>query len=120
MENKIIITKDHLIVIPNGISKLLSFRRKIKIPLTHVDGATLDKDILKIRLRAWRFGTYLPGFYRAGSFYVNHEKIFFNVKNSSNPVVIQLHGEKFDRLVIGIDNPRERVNEINNKVFKLV
>lgn len=117
MENKILINKNYLTVIPNGIYKLLSFKVKLKIPFNHIDGATLDKNILKSNSLGFRFGTFLPGFYRAGTFYyLNHEKLFFNVKNSSNPVVIQLHEEPFNRLVIGVDNPREVVQKINNHI----
>lgn len=117
MENKILINSDCIVIVPNGISKLLSFKRKIQIPWDHVDGATLDKDILKKGLKAFRFGTFLPGFYRGGSFYLKHDKLFLNIKNSSDPVVIQLHGEEFDRLILGVDNPKKIVKEINNRII---
>lgn len=116
MENKIIISSDYLTVIPQGITKIFAFKSKIKIPLSHVEGATLDKEIMHDTVHGFRFGTYVPGFYRAGSYHLNHEKVFFNVKMSSNPVVIQLKNENFDRLIIGVNDPRKIVQEINNNI----
>ena len=61
-------------------------------------------------------GTAIPGIYYAGTFYLGGDKTFFNIKRTSKPVVIQLHDEDYDRIVIGVENPRHLVDQINNSI----
>lgn len=115
MQNKIEITNEQLLVVPQGVNKLTSLKNKIEIPLQHVCGATIDEEILNESKGVRAPGTAI-GDYWAGSFIKNGEKIFFNIKRGNLPVVIQLVNEKYTRLVLGVDNPKRTVDLINNKI----
>ncbi|MBZ6002754.1 hypothetical protein KII95_01680 [Leuconostoc gelidum subsp. aenigmaticum] len=115
MENKIEITNQMLIVIPQGLDKIASFKSKLEIPLQNVVGASIDMGILNENKGFRNLGTALPGYW-AGSYDKNGEKSFFNIKKEAKPIVIQLRNEKFNRLILGADNAEKIVDAINNNI----
>lgn len=96
MENTVELTADMLVVTPVGITKIAA-------------GILKEKKGLRMP------GTAIPGYW-AGTFRKTGEETFFNIKQTSEPVVIQLKDERYTRLVIGVAQPRELVNQINNWV----
>ena len=59
--NSVTVTRDSLIVEPVGLSKVWSFRRRLRFPLDNVKGATVDPGV-KDEPKGWRFpGMRLPG-----------------------------------------------------------
>lgn len=116
MQNKIEISDNQLIILPQGINKLASLTNKIAIPLKHINKVAIDMDILN-KYKGFRSpGTVISGYYWAGSYIKNGEKTFFNIKRGNKPVVIQLANEKYTQLVLGVENPEEIVNSINQKI----
>lgn len=117
MENQVTIKNDQLIIEPKGLDKLWAVKSKLSIPLDHISGATIDEGIFKSLQQGFRNpGTAIPGIYYAGTFYLGGDKTFFNLKRTSTPVVIQLHDEDYDRIVIGVAEPRQLVDQINNQI----
>ncbi|CAH0416184.1 hypothetical protein KAR50_05580 [Periweissella fabaria] len=115
MENVVKIENQTLIVIPQGVNKLAALKDKLEFPLAQVVGASIDAGILHESKGLRAPGTALPGYW-AGTFHKDGEKTFFNVKSSSQPVVIQLKNAEFARLVLGVDQPVELVRVINNHI----
>ncbi|AFT82082.1 hypothetical protein FE410_06130 [Leuconostoc carnosum] len=115
MENKVEIQDGQLIVVPQGVTKLAAVKDEIIVPLDHVVGASIDTGILNDRKGLKMPGTAMPGYW-AGSFHKDSEITFFNVKQSSTPIVIQLKDDKYSRLVLGTENPRNLVELINNAI----
>lgn len=60
-------------------------------------------------------GTSLPGYW-SGSFKKDGEESFFNIRRENKPVVIQLKNEKYTRLILGVDDPENVVDLINNNI----
>jgi len=117
MQNKIEIKDSKLIVEPQGIDKLATLKDKIEIPLNHIISATIDLGILD-ESKGWKApGTVINGYW-GGTFTKNGEKSFFNIKRGVEPLVIQLSDEKFTRLVLGVDDPKNMVNLINDYIEK--
>lgn len=115
MENKVEISNEKLIIIPQGLDKIASFKSKIEIPITNVVGASIDFGILNENKGLRTQGTSLPSYW-AGNYHKDGEKSFFNIKKDSKPIVIQLRHNEYTRLIIGADNPEIIVDEINNKI----
>lgn len=113
MENQVKFTAQALVVTPRGLDKLWSLKRALTIPLTHLVGATIDPGILQDFKGIRAPGAAILGQYYAGTFYLAGEKTFFNVKRGSQPVVIQLKDDDYARLVLGVANPREFVDQVN-------
>lgn len=111
--NNVTITTDSLVVEPVGWSKVWSFARSVQIPLEHVRGATVDpgvKDETKGRRGP---GLRLPR-RLAGTFHSRGRKQFWNVFGYDRAIVVSLDGERFDRLVITVDDPHQVVDVINS------
>src|SRR5512142_776999 len=106
------LTADQVIVEIQGWHRLLSFRRGFQIPLTHVRGVTADPGAAGEPKGLRAPGTYVPGVLAVGTFYRDGERVFWDVRNPSRAVVIQLTDERYDRLVIEVADPRATVELI--------
>ena len=112
--NKVTITEDHLVVEPLGLDKVWSFTRRLEIPLSHVRGATFDPG-MRDEPKGWRGpGLGLPG-KLAGTFHADGGRQFWNISGFERTVVVTLDpAERFDRLMITVDDPTQVVDAINN------
>ncbi len=52
----------------------------------------------------------MPGLITAGTFHQDGEKVFWDVKDPSKAVVVELADERYARLVIQVDDPRTAVD----------
>lgn len=111
--NRVTVTPEHLLVEPIGLNKLWSFTRRLQFPLEHVRGATFDPG-MRHEPKGWRGpGLGLPG-KLSGTFHADGRKQFWNISGYERAVVITLDPEeKFDRLVITVDDPHQVVDSVN-------
>ncbi|WP_338379913.1 hypothetical protein [Fructobacillus cardui] len=115
MGNRVYIQQNQLVVEPVGLNKLTTLKTHLIFPITHVPGASLDSGILADP-KGLRVGGTHTANYWGGSFHQNNETTFYNVKANEIHVVIQLQNEKYDRLVLGVKNPKQLVQSINNQL----
>ncbi|GAB6902639.1 hypothetical protein [Kineosporia succinea] len=108
------LTPDHVIVEITGWRQILSLSRGFTIPLTHVRGATIDPGAAGEPKGLRAPGTHVPGVIALGTFYRHGERVFWDVRDRSRVVVIQLTGERYDRLVIEVPDPRATVELIES------
>ena len=101
-----------LIVDIEGLNKLWAFKSSITVPLANVRGATLDPGIVREWKGVRSAGTYMPGMIVAGTFRSGGERIFWDVRDADKAVVIQLHDERYARLIVEVDDPRAAVDLI--------
>ena len=112
------ITKDHLVVTMQGLDRLWSLRRRIVVPLTHVRGATADSGVTREPAGLRAPGTYLPRLITAGTFYRDGERVFWNLRASLEPVVIELLEERYARLVLGVVDARATAEEVEQALVR--
>lgn len=114
--NRITLDNGCLEVEPVGLDKPWSFTRRLRIPIAHVRGATFDPGIRE-EPRGWRGpGLGLPG-KAAGTFHSDGGKQFWNISHFDRVVVITLsEDERFDRLVLTVDDPDQVVSAINRAI----
>lgn len=95
------------------MTKIWSLTRRLRFPLDHVRGATHDpgtRDEPKGRRRP---GLRLPG-KLAGTFHANEKQQFWNISGYDRAIVITLDpAERFDRLVITVEDPHQVVQVVN-------
>lgn len=110
---RVTVSAEHLVVEPLGLTKLWSFTRRLTFPLEHVRGATFDPG-MRDEPKGWRGpGLGLPGTL-SGTFHSGGKKQFWNVAGYERAVVITLDpAEKFDRLVVTVDDPHQVVDDVN-------
>ncbi|MCP2318043.1 hypothetical protein APR12_003396 [Nocardia amikacinitolerans] len=101
-----------LVVRIEGLDKLWALKSSLVIPLANVRGATLDPGIIKERKGIRAPGTHVPGVVTAGTFHIDGERVFWDVRDPDKAVVIELADERYARLVVQVDNPAEVVRLI--------
>lgn len=116
MAASVTIDGDVLTVVMHGLDKLWSMRSQLDVPLEHVRGASFDPSIVH-ESKGWRGpGSNVPGVITAGTFHQHGELIFWDVHRGDNAVVIELQHDKFERLVIEVDDPQATVELIQRAI----
>ncbi|MFI1735262.1 hypothetical protein ACH40E_39790 [Streptomyces acidicola] len=105
---------DNLVVVIEGLDKLWSFKGSLTIPLANVRGATADPGIATDPKGIRAPGSHVPGVITAGTFHQDGEKVFWEVKDPSKAVVVELADERYTRLVLQVDDPRATVALVEN------
>jgi hypothetical protein len=111
---EISIADDEVVFEVHGLDKLWSLKSQIRIPLSHVVEATIDRDAARGWYHGLRLpGTQIPGIITAGTFYQHGRRVFFDVHNTDNTIVITLSHDRYDHLVIEVADPDAEVRKIN-------
>jgi hypothetical protein len=113
---RVSISGDELIVDVEGLDKLWALTSRLSIPLANVRGATADPGITKEAFAVKVAGATVPGLITAGTFITEGERVFWDVHDRKNAVVIELGGEKYVRLVIEVDDPAATVDLIEGAI----
>jgi hypothetical protein len=103
---------DTLVVNVEGMDKLWAFKSRLEIPLSNVRGATLDPGIVTGFKGIRTMGTNFPGVIVAGTFRTEGERVFWDVRDPTKALVIELTDETYARLIVQVDNPRETADRI--------
>lgn len=112
MSTTIRLTPTRLVIEPVGLDKVLSFTRRLEIPWAHVRGATHDPG-MRTEPKGWRGPGTAVGHKLSGTFHADGERQFWNVSGYENAVVIELVDERYDRVVVSLDDPAAQVAAIN-------
>jgi hypothetical protein len=112
---EITIDTDKAIFEVEGWDKLWSLRSRLEIPLSHIKGAHADShpamgwfDGIKL------MGTALPNIFRAGAFYQDGGLVFWDVHHPEKTIVVDLEHERFQKLVVEVDDTEAAVARINS------
>jgi len=96
-----------------GADKLWTFRSSLEIPLVHIAGVRADPEAARGWYHGIRMpGTNVPGVITAGTFYQDGKRVFWDVHEPEKTIVIDLHDERFNQLVVEVDDPEAAVRLI--------
>ena len=92
-----------------GLHKVWAFKSSLTIPRAHIAGVRQDAAAAR-DLHGFRaLGTSVPWVIKAGTFYLYGEDglqpTFVDVMNPEQVVVIDLHDENYQQLIIEVENP---------------
>lgn len=96
-----------------------SLSSNITVPLNSVIHATDDPSFIHHGLGFRTGGTGMPGFIAEGHFRKKGDRIFANWRRGEQVVVIDLHGQKWDKLAIGCRDAKALATQINSAVAGL-
>ncbi len=90
-----------------GADRLWALKSALTIPLRHITGIRLDPSVA----RGWWHGiklpgTNIPGVLTAGTFYQHGKRVFWDVHNPENTIVIELRDERYDALIVEAADPQ--------------
>src|SRR5215469_1674548 len=98
-----------------GADKLWAFKNTLEIPLVHIAGVRADPEIARGWWHGVRMpGTNIPGVITAGTFYQDGKRIFWDVHHPESTIVIDLHDEQYNQLVIEVADPQVAVDLIQS------
>lgn len=98
-----------------GADKLWAFKSSLEIPLVHVRGVRADPEAARGWWHGIRMpGTNLPGVITAGTFYQDGKRVFWDVHHAEKTIVIDLHDERYNQLVIEVADPEAAVKLIED------
>jgi hypothetical protein len=96
-----------------GADKLWAFKSSLEIPLAHIAGVRADADVARGWWHGIRMpGTNLPGVITAGTFYQDGNRVFWDVHDPEKTIVIDLHDERYNKLVVEVSDPQMAVSLI--------
>lgn len=89
-----------------GLHQLWALKRRLVVLRRQVVGARHDPTVTRGCWKGWRIpGTHVPGLIIAGTFYLHGARVFWDVRDASHAVVVELDGHAYDRLVIEVEDP---------------
>lgn len=107
------IARDGLDVRLQGLHQLWGFTRRIHVPLAHVRGATADPGVMREPRGLRAPGLHIPGLATVGTFHRDGQRHFWDVRRGHRAIVVELTDERYDRLVLEVDDTRSVVDAIN-------
>jgi hypothetical protein len=109
------VAEGKLVLNVRGIDKFWALKSTLEIPLEHIAGVRADP---KIAHGWWHglklIGTDLPGVLWAGTFFQHGKRIFWDVHNPDNTIVIDLHDERYGELIVEVADPATAVQMIQS------
>jgi hypothetical protein len=99
------IVDSNLIIKIQGFHKVLCFKRVLKIPMKQIAAVKHftedDKGMFK-GLRA--LGINIPGIITAGTFYQEGKKTFWDVRNPSQSIILELKDNSFSKIIVEVSD----------------
>ena len=106
---------DSFVLSVSGMHKLWAFKSQLTIPLDNITNAHQNLESIK-GWKGWRIpGTSIPSIITAGTFYKDGNKIFWDVSNSENCIIVDLKDEDYQQLIIEVENPLEAIKILKTK-----
>jgi len=97
-----------------GWDKLWALKSRLEIPLAHIKAVRVDSEIATHVKGLRTLGTHLTGVITAGTFRQEGDRVFWNVHHAEKVIVIELHDERYTKLVIEVADPPATVATIYN------
>jgi hypothetical protein len=96
-----------------GADKLWALKSSLEIPLVHITGVRADPEAAGGWYHGMRMpGTNVPGVITAGTFYQDGKRVFWDVHHPEKTIVIDLHDERYNELVVEVDDPEAAIRLI--------
>lgn len=110
---EISISHDKLVLDVQGTHKLWALKSRLEIPIEHIQGVEADPDPAMGWFQGLKIaGTDIPNLFRAGWFYQDGNKVFWDVRHPEKTIVIGLQDESCAKLIVEVEDPDATVQEI--------
>src|ERR1700740_2340258 len=100
-----------------GADKLWALKTSLEIPLVHIAGIRTDPEVARGWWHGIRLpGTNVPGVITAGTFYQDGKRVFWDVHNPDNTIVIELKDERYNELIVEVSDPSAAVEMVRARL----
>lgn len=110
------VSESELSVELSGVSTVLALRSHLTVPLSEVEGAAV-MSLEQARSEGVGIkvpGVRIPGVFRAGSYRTGDSWQFWYVGQPDRVLVIDLADDRYERLVLEVDDPDAEAARIND------
>jgi hypothetical protein len=102
-----------------GIDQLWSLRSHLEFPLSHIRSVRVDP----AAAHGWwhgikLIGSNIPGILTVGTFYHEGGIVFFDVHDPERTIVIELDHERYNRLIVEVEDPEKSRAMIERAIKK--
>jgi hypothetical protein len=102
-----------------GWDRLWSLHSRLEIPLAHINDVHTDASPKMGWFQGLKvIGANFPNVFRAGTFYQDGGWVFWDVRHPDKVIVVELHDERFQKLVIEVSDPAAEVDKLKKAVAK--
>ncbi|HEX3662156.1 MAG TPA: hypothetical protein VHU89_12030 [Acidobacteriaceae bacterium] len=111
------VCEGNLVLHVRGADQLWALKSTLEIPLRHVAGIKADPSVAHGWWHGLKMpGTNLPGIITAGTFYQDGQRVFWDVHHPDSTVVIALHDERYNELIVEVADPEEAVRVVSSAI----
>ncbi len=111
------VLKSSLVLHIRGADKLWALKSELEVPIAHIAAVRVDSAIAQGWWKGLKMpGTNIPGVITAGTFYQHGKRIFWDVHDPANTVVISLRDDRYDELIVEVANPNAAVKLIQDAI----
>ena len=111
------ISNSALTVHVRGADKLWALKSSLEIPVHHITAIRADPSIARDWWHGLKMpGTNIPGIITAGTFYQDGKRIFWDVHNPDNTIVIELKDERYNKLIVEVSDPSAAVEMVRARL----
>ncbi len=104
---------DRIALEVKGWHKLWALKSQLEIPLEHIKGVHADPHPAMGWFQGLKIaGTDLPHVFRAGLFFQEGNKVFWDVRHAAQTIVFDLEDEYFAKLIVEVEDPEAAVQMI--------
>jgi hypothetical protein len=112
---QITVTNSTVIFEVLGLHKLWALKGRLEVPAARITNVRADPGVSLGWGAGMRFpGTYVPGRFRAGTYYLGGRRIFWDVARPVHAIVVELSGAPYDDLVIEVEDPGAAVRQLQD------
>jgi hypothetical protein len=106
-----------LIINVEGLDKLLAFKGEVSIKLAHIKNVEVNHEgLMDFKDATFGIGTIFAGRIQTGTFKEDGQKSFWDVHDIKKTVLLTLHDDEYNKVIIEVDNPEEAVQAIQEKI----
>ena len=113
------VQKDRVIFEVRELDQFWSLHSRLEIPVAHIKAAHTDTHPAMGWFQGFKVaGTDVPNVFKAGTFHQDGGLVFWDVRHPERTIVVELHHEKFQKLVTEVADPKGTVGLINDALSK--
>jgi hypothetical protein len=106
-----------LVLHVQGADQLWALKSTLEIPLAHITSVRADPAIAHGWWHGLKMpGTNIPGVLTAGTFYHDGKRVFWDVHNPENTIVIELKDERYNELIVEVPSPQIAVETVKSSL----
>ncbi len=97
--------------------KIWALKSRLEIPLSHIKRVYAEPNPPMGWFDGWKLaGADIPNVFRAGTFWLHNQKVFFDVRHAQNAVAVELEDEDYTELIIEVEDPATTVQTLDRAI----